>query len=107
MDKVVADCFSTGKVGTDLKSHLSDLQGHFEATGLSETLKIHVVLKQISEYLSPLNGHGSALYSEQARESIHKVVLRIWSCYQINDIEHHDFRENLRKSVVEFSYFNI
>ena len=107
MDKVVVDCFSTGKVGTDLKSHLSDLQGHFEATGLSETLKIHVVLKHIPECLAPLNGHGFGLYSEQAGESIHRVFLRIWSRYKINDIEHPDFRENLRKSVVEFSSFNI
>ena len=107
MDKVVVDCFSTGKVGTDLKSHLSDLQVHFEATGLSETLKIHVVLKHIPECLAPLNGHGFGLYSEQAGESIHRVFLRIWSRYKINDIEHPDFRENLRKSVVEFSSFNI
>merc|ERR1712030_129875 len=85
----------------------SDLQGHFEATGLSETLKIHVVLKHIPECLAPLNGHGFGLYSEQAGESIHRVFLRIWSRYMINDIEHPDFRENLRKSVVEFSSFNI
>ena len=92
---------------TELKSHLSDLQGHFEATGLSETLKIHVVLKQIPEYLDPLNGHGFGLYSEQTGDSIHRVFLRIWNCYTINNIEHHDVRENLRKNVVEFSSFNI
>ena len=57
MDKVVSDCFSTGKVGTNLESHLSDLQLYFNATGLSETLKCHVVLKQIPECLAP-HGRG-------------------------------------------------
>ena len=107
MDKVVSDCFSTGKVGTDLESHLSELQLYFNATGLSETLKCHVVLNHIPECLAPLNGRGFGLYSEQADESIHRVFKNIWSRYKINNIEHPKYAENLRKSVVEFSSFNI
>ena len=107
MDKVVVDCFSIGRIGTDLETHLSDLQVHFDATGLSETLKIRVVVKHIPECPTPLKGNSFGLYSEQAGESFHRVFLKIWSRYKINDIEHPNFNENLRISVFECSSFNL
>ena len=72
MDKIVKGCFTTSLVSPDLGKDVTDLKNLFYATGLLETLKVHVILYHLEDSVRSLNGQGLGLWSEQAGESIHR-----------------------------------
>ncbi|XP_065644311.1 uncharacterized protein LOC136075353 [Hydra vulgaris] len=104
MDNVVKYCFGTAKVSHNLSHYLQVLKTLFQATYLSETLKMHIIFKYIEQCLCELKSdYGLGLVSEQARESIHREFLKYWSRYQINIITDVLYGEQLMKAVVKFS----
>ena len=72
MDKIVTSCFSVQSVGPDLDKHVNELKKAFASTGVSTTLKFHVILTHLSHCLLFLDQNGLGLWSEQASESIHR-----------------------------------
>lgn len=108
MDKIVNLYFSTRKIDTndanEIDKHVNDLRKSFQATEVSESLKIHVVLQHLSDCLQFLNGDGLGKWSEQSGESIHRVFLdQFWNKYKINKIDHESYSKRLKQAVVEFS----
>ena len=73
MNLVVNSCFGMNNV--DMKI-LPDLIGNVKkmhmGTGVSQTLKIHVILDHIEQCLTILSGLGLGIMSEQAGEAIHR-----------------------------------
>ena len=66
MDQLVSQCFSTKRVTIGIESLLKNLKIHFEATEVSETLKIHVLFEHLQQCLECLNHDGLEVWSEQA-----------------------------------------
>ena len=80
-----------------------ELKKCIKETGLSETLKLHCILYHISHALYYLNGKGFGVWSEQAGESFHRVFLRFWDKYKMNNIHDPTYEIKLKRAVVEFS----
>ncbi|CAH0560625.1 unnamed protein product [Brassicogethes aeneus] len=82
MDKIVQASFSTEKLYENkLEKYINDLNTAFKATGISQTLKIHVLLSHLRESLSILED-GLGLWSEQSGESAHREFLKHWEKYK-------------------------
>ena len=107
MDKVVECCFSTKKVGENLDDHIEKFKLAYKSTGVSETLKVHVIMEHLKNCLSYLDGRGLGLWSEQAGESVHREFLKFWDKYKINLLEDSSYAERLKRAVVEFSSLHI
>lgn len=104
MNKIVENCFSIKRVAENLESNIGELNKCFKATGVSETLKIHIILHHLSHCLYFLkNDDGLGLWSEQAGESILKEFLIFWERFKINIIEDENYGNQLKRAVVEFS----
>ena len=58
---IVVDTFSNSKPSRDLDKYIKDLRKCFQATGVTETLKINVVLYHIEDPLPFLNNSGRGL----------------------------------------------
>ena len=54
-NKVVHDCFSTAKISPDTKRDIEALKQSIIDAGLSETLKLHVIIHYLEEGLDALN----------------------------------------------------
>ena len=67
LNKIVINAFSNYKPSADLEKDIMNLRKCSRATGVSETLKIHVVLYHIDDALPFLNRSGLGLWSEQVR----------------------------------------
>ena len=79
-NKAVHDCFSTAKISPDTKRDIEALKQSIIDAGLSETLKLHILMHHLEEGLDALNEEkedpgGFGLWSEQAGESIRQVFL--------------------------------
>ena len=109
MNKVVKSCFSSKKVNLkDLRRNIVELKKTFEATEVSETLKIHVILNHIEQCFELVGGDkGLGIWSEQAGESIHREFLEYWERYKINMISDSTYASRLKKAVIEFFYEHI
>lgn len=105
MNEVVHSCFSTTrKNNVDLAKNIEDLKKFFDATDVSESLKIHIILNHILQCLSFLDDNdGFGLWSEQVGESIHKEFLVYWNRYKLNSIDDPFYVIQLQKAVIEFS----
>lgn len=105
MDKIVNSCFSNAqKVDSlELQKNICDLRKSFASTGVSVTLKVHVLLNHVLDALSYLNGTGLGIWSEQAGESVHHDFLQHWNRYLLNNIDDERYGERLCKAVVEYS----
>ena len=103
LNKVIMNAFSNYKPSADLEKDIENLKKCFKATGVSETLKIHVVLYHIDDALPFLNRSGLGLWSEQVGESIHREFIKYWNKYKINLIEDVTYGISLKRTVVEFS----
>ncbi|KAJ3661516.1 hypothetical protein Zmor_005910 [Zophobas morio] len=69
MNKVVEDCFSTNQVKSKLTQDIVSLRKALRATGISETLKIHIALNHLEECIAYLGNCGLGLWSEQKPEN--------------------------------------
>lgn len=108
MDKVVSLYFSIRRVDNEVKKHISALRKCFDATNVTETLKIHVLLEHLEECLHFLDGHdGLGIWSEQSGESIHRIFLNFWGKRKINMMNNEHYSTNLKKAVVEFSSLHL
>jgi hypothetical protein len=103
MNKVVHDCFSARQVSSELDKDIEELKKAFKATGVSETLKVHMLLHHVKHSLHFLGKRGLGLWSEQAGESIHREFLKYWERHKINMIDDPGYGTRLQKAVVEFS----
>jgi hypothetical protein len=103
MDKIVTSSFSVRDVHGDLTSLIDEFKYNFLSTGVSETLKIHIIMSHIPQCLQFLNGKGLGIWSEQAGEAIHREFLKFWSRYKINLKTDPNYSIRLMKAVVEFS----
>lgn len=109
LDTLVTKYFSTtlGDLST-IDSDLKKFKNDFAATGVSETLKIHIItdhLKQSIQYLG--QEYGLVFWSEQAGESIHSYFLKTWIKYMINDMTNPNYSKQLLKAAIEFSSKNL
>ena len=102
MDNVVQQAFSiTAK--PDIDDNLLKLKTCIKDTGLSETLKLHCILHHIPHALHYLYGKGLGIWSEQAGESIHRIFLKFWDKYKMNNMYDPAYEVRLKRAVVEFS----
>ncbi|CAL4122550.1 unnamed protein product, partial [Meganyctiphanes norvegica] len=74
----------------------------FDATGVSETLKIHVILYHIADALSVLNKGDLGLWSEQTGESIHRELKNEWDEYKNNLLEDVNYGSRLKNAVDDY-----
>ena len=104
MNLVVNSCFGTNnvdmKILPDLIENINKM--HMD-TGVSKSLKIHVIFYHIEQCLRFLSGLGLGIMSEQAGEAIHGEFLKFRNEYKMNMIEDPSYIERLQKAVVEFS----
>lgn len=103
LDKLVDASFKSVRLDDTWKSHLTMLKLIYPATGLSNTLKVHVLFEHLGHGLHFLNGDSLGMWSEQAGESVHREFLKYWSKYQINDLNAEFYCSQLKRAVVEFS----
>lgn len=71
------------------------------ATEVPESSKIHITTKHIEQCLQFLSD-GSGSWSEHAGE-VHRNFLKFWSRYEVNLVLDSQYKNNLRKSVIELS----
>ena len=76
------------------------------------TPKIHIVMFHVLQYLELLNGEtgeerGLGYFSEQAFESVHSDMARMWENGRKVSASHKDFRETLRKFLVAYNSNNL
>lgn len=112
MNKVVNCCFTSGKVGPNLKDHMKSLRKAIDdlesICNISDSLKLHILKEHVEDGLKFIpNGFGLGYLSEQAGESIHHAFLEIWGRYRINMIEAENYCDQLYKAVVEFSSLSL
>lgn len=108
MDKIVHKYFSQRNLQSELERDVNDLKKNFEATGVSKTLKIHMIIDgHLKDCLENLGKFGLGIWSEQAGESIHREFLYFWNKYICNDLKHHEYATRLMSAVVEFSSMHI
>lgn len=103
MNKLVECCFSRGPVHSDVEKRVSEVRKAFLATGVSETLKMHVLTRHLTDCLKFLSGFGLGDWSEQAGESVHREFLKFWNRYKINIVKDSAYPDKLKKAVVAFS----
>lgn len=102
MNKIVSCSFSSRKVDNDLNLQVANLTKLYQATGLSVTLKIHVIFEHLVKCISFLNSPLGPC-SEQPGETVHSEFLKIWKFHKINDTKSEEYLKNLKKAVVQFS----
>ena len=104
MNLVVNSCFGTNNVDMKILPDLiENIKKMHMGTGVSQTLKIHVIVDHIKQCLTFLSGLGLGIMSEQAGEAIHREFLKFWNEYKMNMIEDLSYIERLQKAVVVFS----
>lgn len=102
-NKLVDATFKSEHLHNDWQQYVNELKLIFPATGLSHTLKVHVLFEHLEHGLHFLNGDSLGLWSEQAGESVHREFLKYWSKYQVNNLESENYCTQLKRAVVEFS----
>lgn len=109
MNKVVDCCFTSGKIGPSIDSHINELGKALKSIeNLSETLKIHVILAHVKESLQFIeNGFGLGFWSEQSGEAVHRNFLNTWNRYKMNNIHDESYAPRLQKAVTEFSSLHL
>ena len=104
MNKIVNTCFSAKQADlSDFDKNLSEFREAFKSTGISQTVKIHIILAHLKQAITFLNNDGLGLWSEQAGESVHREFIKFWDRFKINLIEEPTFVNRLKKAVVIFS----
>lgn len=103
LNKLVDATFKSGRVHGEWQEHIKQLKKCYEATGLSHSLRIHVLLEHLCHGLHFLNGDSLGVWSEQADESVHREFLKYCSKYQVNYLESKNYCNQLKRAVVEFS----
>lgn len=104
MNKVVECSFSTKKVNEAiLTCNIKELNRTFDATDVSESLKIHVLLNHVEKSVEYLDYSGLGLWSEQAGESLHREFIKFWNRYKINLMDDPSYAVRLRNAVIDFS----
>ena len=106
MNEIVHNCFSITRKNNDvdIARSIEELKKAFDATEVSESLKIHIILNHLLQCLTTLEeNEGFGLWSEQPGESIHKEFLLYWNRYKINSMDDPSYVFQLQKAVVEFS----
>lgn len=103
LDKLVDASFKSNRLDVTWRECVKELKRNYPATGLSFTLKVHVLLEHLEHGLHFLNGNSLGMWSEQAGESVHREFLKYWSKYEINNLESENYPKQLKKAVVEFS----
>lgn len=103
LNKLVDASFKSKRLDVKWREFVNELKRIFPATGLSYTLKVHVLLEHLDHGLHYLNRDSLGLWSEQAGESVHREFLNYWSKYQINYLESENYSKQLKKAIVEFS----
>ena len=109
MDKIVKACFGVQRdESADIDQLIKELEEAVLSTGVSITLKIHVILAHIKQSLQLFdNDIGLGLWSEQPGESIHHVFYKYWLKYKVNSMENPSYAKRLKSAVVEFSSMHI
>jgi hypothetical protein len=107
MNRLVHKCFKSENVSPGWQKDVEDLKKNYKATGLSITLKAHVLMEHLDHCLHYLGGMGLGRFSEQAGESVHREFLKFWEKYKINDINDPKYAENLKKAVTTFCSFHL
>ena len=104
MNKILENCFSSsdGQNLRELETTVRYLGNVLKDTGVSESLKMHVILQHLLECVHYLKG-GLGLWSEQAGESVHREFLLVWNKYKLNSLSNPLYEHSLFKAVVEFS----
>lgn len=102
-NKIVDATFKSGQLDEKWRDYLNEFKRIYPSTGLSITLKVHVLLEHLGHGLHFLNGQSLGLWSEQAGESVHREFLKYWEKYQVNNIASPNYYNQLKKAVVEFS----
>lgn len=103
MDKLVISCFSTKVKEDDVDKLAQEVRKHFLATGVTESLKIHVATRHIQQCLNFLDGDGLGLWSEQSGESIHHEWLEVWEKFKMNSMTDERYVGFLKSAVMDFS----
>eukprot|EP00733_Pompholyxophrys_punicea_P002165 Pompholyxophrys_punicea_v1_NODE_1499_length_682_cov_10.910686.p1 type:complete len:129 gc:universal NODE_1499_length_682_cov_10.910686:451-65(-) len=106
-NEVVESCFGLYRSG-DFQLKIEAFKIAYKTTGLSVTLKVHLLLEHVAEYLLNYAGDGIGLgfYSEQAAESAHSKFRHCWERYQTQrDNEH--YAAQLGRCVVDFNFNRI
>ena len=104
MNKIVVSCFSTKQVDLcDFDTNISELRNALKSTGVSQTVKIHVILDHLKQAIMLLNNNGLGVWYEQAGVSIHREFVKFWERFKINMIEDKSFPKRLKKAVATFS----
>lgn len=103
LNKLVDASFKCERLDMTWKVYVEEFKRNFASTGLSNTLKVHVLLEHLQHGLYFLDGKSLGLWSEQAGESIHREFLEYWSKYQINYLESPNYIKQLSRAVIEFS----
>ena len=107
-NKVVNDCFTSYEISSETRKDITNLRKDIQATGLSETLKLHTIMYHLEDCLDALpNNKGLGFWSEQAGEAVHREFLKHWSKFKINLLTDKSYPKRLRKAVVEFSSMRI
>ena len=84
MNLVVNSCFGTNNVDMKILPDLiENVKKMHMGTGVSQTLKIHVIFDYIEQCLKFLSGLSLGIMSEQAGEAIHREFLKLWLHLQI------------------------
>ena len=97
-------CFSTKVVKDDINELVEKSKFKCLQTGLSVTLKVHVILDHLVPTLNlpHFEGRGLGVCTEQAGESIHSHFKEnFWKKWHISSLEHPQYSKNLKKAVVE------
>lgn len=104
MNKIVTTCFSAKQADlTDFHKNLSEFRKALKSTGISQTVKIHIILEHLKQAIIFLNNDGLGLWTEQPGESIHREFNKFWDRFRMNMIEGQTFVSQLKKAVLAFS----
>ena len=100
-NEVVSSCY-----GEDLKADylrkIKIFSNDYMKLNISVTPKIHAVMYHIAEFCQ-MTGRGLGPWSEQAGESVHHDFNETWKRFQVNDIKHHLYGEQLLKAVCMYN----
>ena len=108
LDKITTACFGSHPIKENIPNLLRNFTKTYLGLGISETLKVHVIIANLMPCLMNLKGQGLGIYSTQSGESIHKEFdQKFWARYKVNSLTHPDYGKRLLKATVDFSSKNL
>lgn len=88
---------------TELRGAVEDFGTSWSSSGMSLTVKAHIIIDHVEDFVSSWGNANISRFSEQAHETAHSAFLKTWSKYRVKEVSNPRFQEKLKQAVLDFN----